>query len=115
MPVYSDESSSDKCIINSALEADYLNPNFDNILQSAGFSFACFAFIGLFAGVSLGLNLTILHFGKKKTKNLPKWIQGLFSYYSKYLLLHNSLLILFIIGSQTISLLLGLYLFFFGV
>lgn len=111
--VAENENFPDNCVINSALETDYLNTNFNNILQSAGFSFACFAFIGLYVGLSLGFNLIILHYGKK-IDNLPKWLQTLFLYYSKYLLVQNSILLLFLIGSQTISLLLGLYLLFFG-
>lgn len=108
-------NSSGDCVINSMLETDLLNTNFDNILQSAGFSFACFAFIGLFVGISLSFNLIIQNYGEKKINNLPKWVQTLFQYYSKYLLAQNSFLLVFLIGSQTISLLLGLYLFFINV
>lgn len=113
--VYPNTNSSDNCVINSMLETDYLNTNFDNILQSAGFSFACFAFIGLFVGILLSFNLFFQNYGEKKIKNSPKWVQNLFQYYSKYLLAQNSFLLMFLIGSQILSLLLGLYLFFINL
>jgi hypothetical protein len=106
--------TSQDCVICSPFEIEM--PDFHNhtLLQTTGFSFACFAFIGLYAGISLGLNLFIRYYGDQKIQNLPKWSQTLFKLYSQYLMTSTVILISFIIGSQAISLLFGLYLFFYG-
>jgi hypothetical protein len=108
-------NTSKDCVICSPFEIEM--PDFHNhtLLQTAGFSFACFAFIGLYAGISLGLNLLIKYYGDQNIQNLPKWSQTLFKFYSQYLVTSTVVLICFIIGSQAISLLFGLYLFFYGV
>lgn len=106
--------TSQDCVVCSPFEIEM--PDFHNhtLLQTTGFSFACFAFIGLYAGISLGLNLFIRYYRDQKIQNLPKWSQTLFKYYSQYLMTSTVILISFIIGSQAISLLFGLYLFFYG-
>ena len=106
--------TSQDCVVCSPFEIEM--PDFHNhtLLQTTGFSFACFAFIGLYAGISLGLNLFIRYYGDQKIQNLPKWSQTLFKFYSQYLMTSTVILISFIIGSQAISLLFGLYLFFYG-
>jgi hypothetical protein len=108
-------NSSDNCVIPSPFELPLPDMSTHTILQGAGFSFACFAFMGLYAGIALGLNLILKYYGDQKIENLPKWSQTLFKYYSKYLMASNAIYIFFIISSQTISLLLGLYLYFCGI
>lgn len=101
-------------IINSVFEPGLIDVSSSNILQYVGFSVACFAFIGLVSGICLGLNFFISNFGNKFKDKFPKQIQYLFYIKDKYLVMSNTFYILCIIISQSISLLYGLYFYFFG-
>jgi hypothetical protein len=101
--------------IISPFEAYVPDMSTHSILQSVGFSFACFSFISLSAVIALTLNLIIKYYGDQKIENLPKWSQTLFKLYSRYLMASNALYILLIISFQTISLLLGVYFYLYGV
>lgn len=65
-------SPSDSFFAGSPFESYLPDMSTHSIIQGAGFSFACFAFIGLFAGISLGFNFVIKYYGDQKIENLPK-------------------------------------------
>jgi hypothetical protein len=102
------------CVIASPFESGLPDLVNNTLLQNTGFVVVCYSLVTLNAAIGLGLNLVIRHYGKEKIQKLPKWCQTLFRVYGGFSNVSVLFQLGFIIFSQTLCLLLGLYLFFYG-